>query len=346
MSANTWDRSYPFKQGDKCPLCSVAFFKEKSLRSHVIAHDKQNALIERWTCSVCQRSIWSLVRTALKRCNASIDLTRDSLTCASLETKWGKRDTICRQLRNSVQQRYLSSWKAATDQGRSATCVSAHTSSNHWIRSGKYTSFGEYHFALKAGLNLLPTLTVRRRAGERLRDVSCRNCREEQETLAHVLNHCPPKMGLLRMRRNKILSRLSNAILVWKGRQFKEQCVPGDTSRLKPDLVILNETSREAYVVDVTMPFEDTDSFREAWASKERKYGHLKALLSSQGFHKMEVDAFIVGPLGSWDPENEPVLRKLSIGRNYARLFRQLCCSEAIKGSFHIWKNTFPNPDN
>lgn len=52
----------------------------------------------------------------------------------------------------------------------------------------------------------------------------------------------------------------------------------------------------------------------------------------------MEVDGFVVGALGSWDPENEPVLKKLSIGRNYASIFRKLCCTEAIKGSHEIWK--------
>ena len=52
----------------------------------------------------------------------------------------------------------------------------------------------------------------------------------------------------------------------------------------------------------------------------------------------MEVDAFIVGPMGSWYPDNDPVLHKLAVGRNYSKLFRKLCCTEAMKGSFGIWK--------
>lgn len=93
------------------------------------------------------------------------------------------------------------------------------------------------------------------------------------------------------------------------------------------------------------MPFEGPDSFADARTAKEQKYSHLKTLLRSQGFQKVEVDSFIVGPLGSWDTANESVLRKVSISRKYAKLFRQLCCSEAIKGSFHIWRNTIPEPD-
>ena len=114
-----------------------------------------------------------------------------------------------------------------------------------------------------------------------------------------------------------------------------EQSVPGDGRSLRPDLVILNKEKSEAYVVDVTIPFEGEDSFQVARKAKEDKYFHLKQVLLSKGYRKVEVDGFVVG---SWDPENEPVLRKLSIGHNYAVLFRKLCCTEAIKGSYAIWK--------
>eukprot|EP00731_Ephydatia_muelleri_P013835 Em0007g1145a len=81
---------------------------------------------------------------------------------------------------------------------------------------------------------------------------------------------------------------------------------------LKPDLVIVDDARKEAVVVDVAMPFEGTGTFAEARAAKERKYGHLKTLLRSRGYKRVEVDAFIVGPLGSWDPDNDPVLHKLA----------------------------------
>ena len=136
-----------------------------------------------------------------------------------------------------------------------------------------------------------------------------------------------------------MVARLANSVLAWKGQQYKEQVVPGYEQDLKPDLVIINKTTKEAYIVDVTMPFEGTEAFAAARVAKEQKYHHLKALLGSRGFQRVEIDAFIVGALGSWDPANDPVLLKLSIGRKYAKLFRQLCCTEAIKGSYCIWKN-------
>ena len=111
--------------------------------------------------------------------------------------------------------------------------------------------------------------------------------------------------------------------------------VPGDGQGLKPDLVVLDDNKKEAFVVDVAMPFEGPGTFQDARTAKERKYDHLKALLRAKGYRKVEVDAFIVGPL---DPSNDSVLRKLLVGHNYSKLFRNLCCSEAIKGSFTIWK--------
>ena len=117
-----------------------------------------------------------------------------------------------------------------------------------------------------------------------------------------------------------------------------EQTVPGDGMALKPDLAILNRDKSEAYVVDVAVPFEGEDSFRAARQAKEDKYNHLKQVLQAKGFRKVEIDGFVVGALGSWDPENEPILRKLSIGQRYSVMFRKLCCTEAIKGSHDIWK--------
>ncbi|KAL5510040.1 hypothetical protein EMCRGX_G005508 [Ephydatia muelleri] len=123
---------------------------------------------------------------------------------------------------------------------------------------------------------------------------------------------------LSRQRHTNILKRLANAVPHWKGRQYKEQMVPGDSQGLKPDLVVLNDTTKEAFIVDVTMPFEGMDTFSTARPEKERKYNHLKAL-SSKGYNKVEVDALVVRPLESWDKDNEAVLRKLSVSRKRRR---------------------------
>lgn len=62
--------------------------------------------------------------------------------------------------------------------------------------------------------------------------------------------------------------------------------------------------------MDVTIPFEGEVGSLEARRTKEHKYASLKSWLETQ-YTEVSVDAFIIGALGSWDPCNEPVLKKL-----------------------------------
>ena len=57
----------------------------------------------------------------------------------------------------------------------------------------------------------------------------------------------------------------------------------------------------------VTVPFEGEEAFPAARKVKEDKYDYLMPLLRAKGFRKVEVDGFVVGALGSWDPDNEAI---------------------------------------
>ena len=69
--------------------------------------------------------------------------------------------------------------------------------------------------------------------------------------------------------------------------------------------------------MDVTIPFEgEKNSLRVARATKEDKYSGLKSSLQTK-YKEVEVAAFVVGALGSWDPDNEPILKMLRIGKHF-----------------------------
>ena len=53
--------------------------------------------------------------------------------------------------------------------------------------------------------------------------------------------------------------------------------------------------------------------------------------------YQASLDAFVVGTLGTWDPENGPLLRAVGIGWKYGTLFKKLCCRDAISGSYEVW---------
>ena len=66
------------------------------------------------------------------------------------------------------------------------------------------------------------------------------------------------------------------------------------------------------------------------------KYTAVREKLEEKGYETV-LDAFVVGMLGMWDPKNDPLLRKLGIGRRYGTLFKKLCCCDTIAGSYEVW---------
>ena len=106
------------------------------------------------------------------------------------------------------------------------------------------------------------------------------------------------------------------------GNKFSKQVVTEDPQGLKPDLVILNEATKWAVVVYLTIPFDLPETMELARTTKEEKYSHLKPILRNQGYTDVSVDAFVVGSLGYWSLGNEEVLKYCGIHRNYAMLFR------------------------
>jgi hypothetical protein len=92
----------------------------------------------------------------------------------------------------------------------------------------------------------------------------------------------------------------------------------GDNARLRPDIVVRDEESRRITIVDVAVPFENgAAAFDEAREEKIRKYHSLAEDLRGAGY-VVEVAAFLVGALGSWDPRNEWAMGLLGVNGYYA----------------------------
>ena len=289
------------------------------------------------------RSLFSLVRGSFYRLGAKLcyvegDETNLRLMIGDKLIQGTENRKSSPLLRGRYHQKQLDSLRAAVDQGKSFHSVAKHPSSSEWIGNGKYMSFADYRFAIKGRLNQLPVRTVLKRTKQLRGSIHCRRCGSQPETLAHAINHCRGYMGLIRSRHGEILKRIKKAIPKELGEIYLEQEIPGDPEKNRPDLVVINRKTDKAIIVDVTIPFEgEENSLQSARVTKETKYSRLKTWLQSQ-YKEVEVAAFVVGALGSWDPDNEPVLRMLRIGRNYARLFRRLCCISTIQGSRKIWQ--------
>ena len=97
-----------------------------------------------------------------------------------------------------------------------------------------------------------------------------------------------------------------NAIPPELGTKFVDQAVPGCPG-IRPDIVVLNREQKKAYLVDLTCPNEQSENLVVARCRKLEKYQSIKDQLTEQGFDTT-LDAFVVGTLGTWDPENDRLL--------------------------------------
>jgi hypothetical protein len=103
---------------------------------------------------------------------------------------------------------------------------------------------------------------------------------------------------------------------------------------LKPDLVIVK--NNKATIIDITVPFENRmDALNQARLLKLQKYEDLARALSGR-FAEVKVDAIVLGSLGSWDPENDKVMRTMC-SKKYLKLFKKLCVSDLISYSRDIY---------
>ncbi|GIX87681.1 uncharacterized protein CDAR_540751, partial [Caerostris darwini] len=154
-------------------------------------------------------------------------------------------------------------------------------------------------------------------------DKRCRRCGYQQETLAHVVNHCSSFSHAWQLRHNAIVGRLSNALKSQGEILSENTAVLGTT--IRPDLVF--KKGREVFLIDVTCPFENRKGVLDV--ARARKLAHYEPLLplyQAQGLQP-HVVPILVGALGSWDPQNDSFLRRF-MSRSFLNTFRRLCVSD------------------
>ncbi|XP_011883906.1 PREDICTED: uncharacterized protein LOC105571048, partial [Vollenhovia emeryi] len=295
-----------------------------------------------------EASFWSDVRNAGRRQSERLSVrwrwVRETgemtvgcrgLRGATVTVPPGARSQVTR-MRSAVSLYYRETLVRKPDQGKVFEVSSRHAVSNHFMRGGSFTRFADWRFVHRARLDVLPLNgAIRWGSGDR----RCRRCGAELESLPHVLGHCGVHAAAIQLRHDAVLHRL------WKACRLpgevrvnrRVEGVSDGLTGLRPDLVIRHEPSKCVVILDVTVPFENRAiAFEEARARKVIKYSALAEELRSQGY-RVEVAAFVVGALGSWDPANEGVLDLLRVSKRYAGMMRRLMVSDTIRWSRDIY---------
>lgn len=212
------------------------------------------------------------------------------------------------------------------DQGRVMECVAAHCASTHFLRYGDFCSFADWSFIHRARLNLVP---LNGASSWKTGDRRCRWCGHIIESLAHVTNHCMRYTSLYMRRHNALIGRIKKAAsLKFEVVSENPKKKVNGTQRLRPDLVL--RKGNTTLIIDATVPFDNRlQAFRAAAAEKVAKYEELRKELATSSAGEAVVVPFIVGSLGSWDPANDVLVRKIC-SKSYGTLLRKLCVSDTI----------------
>ncbi|KAL1476219.1 hypothetical protein MTO96_036674 [Rhipicephalus appendiculatus] len=279
------------------------------------------------------RPVWTEARKASRRLHVSWTLEPDNvtITCGDATVTPRLRNRVMRSLREVLAAERDRALHDQPNQGKVMACVAADRASSHFMRTGAYTHFADWRFVHRARLNLLP-LNGARMWGPPDRDQRCRTCGYQRETLPHVLCHCMSRSPAYTARHNAIVARVRAAAEASYTVAFENRPV-GDTP-LRPDLVLVS--GEEALVIDVTCPFDNTpEAFINVRNEKVQRYEPVADYLRRR-YQRVIVDAVVIGALGSWDPANDRVLRRLC-SRPYLRLFKKLCVSDVIAASRAIY---------
>ena len=114
-----------------------------------------------------------------------------------------------------------------------------------------------------------------------------------------------------------------------------ENYVFSDATTNTPDVVVVDEDSREVTILEVGCTFDH--SLEEAFLTKVLKYQRLKDVITQMGY-ECKLLVFIFGSLGN---VHKSVVRGLQIAglpKPTAKALAKFCSVSVIIGSRHIWR--------
>jgi hypothetical protein len=265
-----------------------------------------------------------------------------------------------RYLRTGFLYKMSQSFKMMDTQGACASMISKDRASNQFISDNRFISYAGFRFLHKARLNLTYELNgvgvgwKKKKNSDHYEE--CRRCdSKEPESLTHVLNCCEYNLGRrITDRHNAVLDRLVYSIGQkhpdWELKVNKATKNPNSTGLLRPDLVATDHERKRIFIIDVTCPSERiSDNFSTARNHKILKYKKEADDMAQQTGYSVCLDGLLVGSLGTWDPNNDPILLKMGFSKSYLhglkrRIVRDVIHYSAATFWSHIIGENYNDP--
>lgn len=171
-----------------------------------------------------------------------------------------------------MKKQGLVTWGKLTSQGKGVKAFTNDKAGNAWLYDPGLLKPGRFITALKMRTNTTANKTVLHRAG-RVGSASCRKCKSQPETLAHILGQCTIMKEQTIRRHNELLDFVIGKITS----NNKEVAVTKETTYtlpcgrcLKADLIIQDQ--ERVQIFDVTIRYEDNDYLAQGHQDKVDKY--------------------------------------------------------------------------
>lgn len=212
------------------------------------------------------------------------------------------------------KKRELASWASLSTQGKSVKSLADDKIANAWLYKPTLLKPCRFITALKMRTNTTANKVVLHRA-KATADTTCRKCKSQPETLAHILGQCHINKAERIRRHDEIKDLVMDEIMKRDSEATvtKEVTIQSPSGgNLKPDLIVRNQ--KGVFVVDITVRHEDNDYLAQGRNEKSRKYSPLLPLLQREyGATAAEVLPLVVGTRGAMPKETIMDLKKLRI---------------------------------
>ena len=165
-----------------------------------------------------------------------------------------------------------------------------------------HTKLCDFRFIHRARLNLVPVRAIN--VWNPPENQNCRRCQADRETLNHTLNNCSVMRKKIIKRHNDIRDLLASSV-PQRIRVLKEQRF----GNMQPDLILQNDYTKEAAILDVKVSAEAVESFQRNLEQMNLKYDNLRRAYEISGY-STSINVIQLGALGSFSRSSFAVLRK------------------------------------
>ena len=248
---------------------------------------------------------------------------------------------LCSFLHELIGTSYYDSWVSKKYYGALTMSISRSPHSMH-IFKDKTVTDDVWRFTVLSRLN---SLVISCASGRRFTEtvISCRRCvgkvdadgKPFSETQCHVLQCCSFNDALITKRHDNIAQALHDMLLSLNLDSDLEVSAGEVTTTLRPDIIV--RTQKHNYLIDVKSPYDGVENFERARRDNVGKYVDLAKDIQNATKRGSTVETFVIGSLGSWDPANNDLLRKLSVSEAKQTELAKKVTVSSLRDSCYIY---------